>query len=147
MDLSIRIRIIYNVKHVYAILLKFGGKLLTFVTKQVLEVKASICSTIKENPLLYCLKFLALVVVVIIEHIFITRFYQKPLTLQLSDQRSKVGTEWCSFHFRYRNSLLAWYKSGTRTPGPGTLETWDPGPGTRDPPQSLKWDPRTHFKV
>ena len=33
MDLSIRIRIIYNVRHGYAIRLKFGGKLLTFQTK------------------------------------------------------------------------------------------------------------------
>ena len=66
MDLSIRIRIIYNVRHGYAIRLKFGGKLLTFLTKQVLEGKASICSTIKENLFLYCRLFSALVVVVII---------------------------------------------------------------------------------
>ena len=66
MDLSIRIRIIYNVRHGYAIRLKFGDKLLTFLTKQVLEGKASICSTINENLLLYCRKFSALVAVVII---------------------------------------------------------------------------------
>ena len=66
MDLSIRIKIIYNVRRGYAIRLKYGGKLLIFVTKYVLEAKASICSTIKENLLLYCLKFSALVVVVII---------------------------------------------------------------------------------
>ena len=66
-------RIIYNVKHRNVIRLKFGDKFLTFLTKLVLEEKASICPTIKENLFLYCGKFLAFVVVVIIEHIFITR--------------------------------------------------------------------------
>ena len=33
MDLSIRLRIIYNVRHGYPIRLKFGGKLLIFLTK------------------------------------------------------------------------------------------------------------------
>ena len=66
MDLSIRIRIIYNVRRGYAIRLKSGEKLLTFLTKQMLEGKASICSTIKENLLLYCRKFSALAVIVII---------------------------------------------------------------------------------
>ena len=42
-------RIIYNVRHRYAICLKFGGKLLTFLTKLVLEGKVSICSTIKAS--------------------------------------------------------------------------------------------------
>ena len=58
-DLSTRIRIT-------AIRLKFGGKILTFLNKQVPEGKASICSTIKENLLFYCRKFSALVVLVII---------------------------------------------------------------------------------
>ena len=66
MDLSIRRRIIYNVRHGYVICLKYRGNLLTFLTKWVLERKASICSTIKENLLLYYRKFSALVVVVII---------------------------------------------------------------------------------
>ena len=57
MDLSIRMRIIYNVKHRYVIRLKFGGKFLTFQTKLVLERKASICSTIKEN-LLFILSYI-----------------------------------------------------------------------------------------
>ena len=64
MDLSIRIRVTYNVKHRYAIRLKFGHKFVTSLTKLVLEVKDSICSTIKENLLLHCRKFLAFVVVV-----------------------------------------------------------------------------------
>ena len=57
-------RIIYNVKHRYAIRLKFGGNFLTSPTKLELEAKASIA--IEENLLLYCRKFLAFVVVVII---------------------------------------------------------------------------------
>ena len=66
MDLSIRMRVFYNVKHRYEICLKFGDKFLTSVTKIVLEAKASICSTIKESPLLYCRKFSAFVAIVII---------------------------------------------------------------------------------
>ena len=45
--------IIYNVKHHYAIRLKFGEKYLNSLTKLELEAKVSICSTIKENLLLY----------------------------------------------------------------------------------------------
>ena len=66
MDLSIRMRVIYDVKHHYAIRLKFGDKFLTPLTKLVLEAKASICSTVKENLLLYCSKFSAFVAVAII---------------------------------------------------------------------------------
>ena len=54
MDLSIQMRIIYYVKHYYAICMKYGDKFLTFLTKPVLEVKVSACSTIKGNLLLYC---------------------------------------------------------------------------------------------
>ena len=56
----------YNVKHRHIIRLKFGDKFLTSLTKLVLEGKASICSTFKENLLSYCRKFSAFVVVVII---------------------------------------------------------------------------------
>ena len=58
-------RIIYNVRHCVAVRLKFGDKFLTSLSKLVLQVKASICSTIKEDLLLYCRKFSAFVVVVI----------------------------------------------------------------------------------
>ena len=59
-------RNIYNVKLRYAIRWKFADKFLTSLTKLVVKVRASICSTIKENLLLYCGKFLTFVVVVII---------------------------------------------------------------------------------
>ena len=44
-------KIICNVKHCYAILLKFGNEVLTSLIKLVLEAKASICSTIKKDLL------------------------------------------------------------------------------------------------
>ena len=66
MDLSIQIRIIYNVRHRYAIRLKFEDKFLTFLTKLVLEGKASICSTVKENLLLYYRRFSPFAVVLMI---------------------------------------------------------------------------------
>ena len=66
MDLSIQMRIIYNLNNCYGIRLKFGGKYLISLTKLVLEAKASIYSIIKENLLLYYRKFLAFVVAVII---------------------------------------------------------------------------------
>ena len=66
MDLPIRMKIIYNAKQRYAIPLKYGDKCLTFLTRLVLQVKASICSIIKGNQLLFCLKFPEFAVVVII---------------------------------------------------------------------------------
>ena len=51
---------IYDVKHCYEICMKFGDKFLTSLTKLVLEAKANIGSIIKENLLLYCHKFSAL---------------------------------------------------------------------------------------
>ena len=66
MDLSIRMRVMYNVKLRYAIRLKFRDQLLTSLTKLVLKAKTRICSTVKEILLLYCRKFSAFVVVVII---------------------------------------------------------------------------------
>ena len=54
MDLSIQMGIIYNVKNRYVIRLKFGDKLLTFLTKLVFEGKAIIYSTTNENLVLYC---------------------------------------------------------------------------------------------
>ena len=65
MHLPIQMRIIFTLKHRSAICLKFG-KFLTSLTKLVLEAKASICSTIKENLFLYHRKFWAFAVVAII---------------------------------------------------------------------------------
>ena len=66
MDLPTGMKIIFNVKHSDVIRLKFRAKFLTFITKLVLEGKASIYYTIKENLLLYCRKFSAFVAVFII---------------------------------------------------------------------------------
>ena len=41
---------------------------------------------------------------------------------------------------------MAWYKSGTKALGLGYSGLWDPGPRTRDLPQSLKVGPRTPLK-
>ena len=68
MNLPIRTRIIYNVKHSYVICMKFGEKFLTSLTKPVLKSKDNICSAIKENLLLYFRKFSQNIFV------FITRF-------------------------------------------------------------------------
>ena len=64
MDLSLQIKIIYNVKHLHVIRLKFGDQCLTFLSKLVLEGKASISSTVKENIVLHCRRFLAFAVAV-----------------------------------------------------------------------------------
>ena len=93
-------RTIYNVKHRYAILLKFGGKFLTSLIKCMLEAKTSICSTVKENLLFYCRKFSAFVVVVIVQHIFITRpVSQTPLAIESIN----VTTESLAFQSRHLN--------------------------------------------
>ena len=73
MDLPIRMTIIYNKIHPDAICLKIGGNFLTSLTNRVLKVKASICSTIKENLLLHCCKFSVFVSIVTIQHVFKTR--------------------------------------------------------------------------
>ena len=62
MDLSVRMRTCNNVKHIYATFLKSGGIFFTFITMLLPKAKASICSTIKENLLLYYLKFSAFVI-------------------------------------------------------------------------------------
>ena len=66
MDLSFRVRIIYNVKHCYTIRLKFGDRFLTSFINLATEVKVSIFPTIKENLLLYFPKLLAFIFAVTI---------------------------------------------------------------------------------
>ena len=66
MDLSIRMRVMYNVKHRYASRLKCRDKFLSSLTESVLVTTASICSTTKENLLLFCRKFSVFAVAVII---------------------------------------------------------------------------------
>ena len=58
-------KIFNNLQHRHAICLKFGGKFFTSLTMLGCEAEASISSTIKENLMLYCRKFSALVVAVI----------------------------------------------------------------------------------
>ena len=59
-------RIMCNTKHRHAVGLKFDDKFLTSLSKLVLKAKVNICSTIKENLLLYCRKFSAIAVVIIV---------------------------------------------------------------------------------
>ena len=60
-------RIIYNVRHCYAIRLKFGDKFLNILILTFsARMKTSICSKVKENLLLYYRKFSAFVVIVTI---------------------------------------------------------------------------------
>ena len=66
MDWTVQMRIIYYVKHRWAIRLKIGNKFLTDLTKLVIRAKSNIYPTLKENLFLYSRKFVAFIVIVII---------------------------------------------------------------------------------
>ena len=66
MDLSLRMRLIYKVKHRCAIRLKVVDQFVTCQIDLVPKVKVCILSMIKENLLLCCRMFSAFVVIVLI---------------------------------------------------------------------------------
>ena len=57
LNITIQIRIFNKVTHRYAICLKSEDRFFTSLTMLELKAKTSICSTIKENLILYCCKF------------------------------------------------------------------------------------------
>ena len=71
-NLFIRMRVFYNVKHLHEIRLKIGKTFLASLNTLVVEAKASICSIMKENLVLRCRKFSAFAIVVIIQQDSIT---------------------------------------------------------------------------
>ena len=65
MDLPIQAGMLNKVKHRHAIYLKFGERYFSSLAMLGLDVKGSICSTIKETLIVYCHNFLTFVVAVI----------------------------------------------------------------------------------
>ena len=102
-------RVIYNIKYCYTLCLKFGAKFLTFLTKLMLEATANTWSTIKENLLLHCRKSLVFAPVAIIYHVFKIKSASQRNTPSNKNHQLYVPRQtfkWCSFHLRYKTSLL-----------------------------------------
>ena len=55
-----------NVKHLHAICLKFGDRAFTFLTMLRFQDKTSIHSTTKGNLPIYCLRFTAFIIAIIV---------------------------------------------------------------------------------
>ena len=65
MDLTVDMKVFYNIKHCHSISLKFGGTFFTSLPVLGCEAKATICSAIRESLILSCHKFSAFFVTVI----------------------------------------------------------------------------------
>ena len=77
MDLTIQMEIFKNIKPHHAICLKFGSRFFTSLNMLWCEAKASICSAIKENLILYYCKLSAFVVSNINWYVLISSISQK----------------------------------------------------------------------
>ena len=77
MDLTIQMEIFKNIKPHHAICLKFGSRFFTSLNMLWCEAKASICSAIKENLILYYCKLSAFVVSNINWYVLISSVSQK----------------------------------------------------------------------
>ena len=72
-------------------LLEIWRLFFTSLTMLTYEAKASICSAIKENLILYCHKFAALAVAVINKHILIARSVSQRTSLEKEIVNFAVG--------------------------------------------------------
>ena len=76
-DVTVQMRIFYNVNRLHAIFFQFEERLFISLAMLGLEAKARICSTIAKNLILYSPKFMTFVVTVINWHISITIVSQR----------------------------------------------------------------------
>ena len=65
MDLNIQVKIFNYVKYRHKMCLKFADRFFTSLTMLGLQAKASVCSRIKENLLLYCHTFSVIIIAAI----------------------------------------------------------------------------------
>ena len=107
-DLTVQMKIFSNVKHRNTVCLKSGDRFFTFLTKLRWEAKASICSAIKKNLILYSHKFSVFVVAVIS---YKSLSLQESLVSILNDAHSiwDIKLPWLIVPF------LAWYNKRSST--------------------------------